>query len=85
MSLPLGAASLQMSPYLFAAVGSPHMVIDDPFTPSLASAYGVGLRLAGSRLPLGASPTLTLEYGRSHADGRAGSHGRLSVLFGVSF
>ncbi|HUQ12961.1 MAG TPA: hypothetical protein VM055_01635, partial [Novosphingobium sp.] len=85
VSVTLGGATLNASPYVFGAVGSPDSTIEDPFTPSFASAYGAGLRLAGNRFPLGAAPTLTLEYGRHHANRGAGSGGRLSVLFGVSF
>ena len=76
---------LQIEPYLFGAAGLPHAVIDDPFLPSRAFAYGVGIRFATTPLPFGAAPTLTLEFGQARANRGAGSNERLSVLYGVSF
>lgn len=85
LSARLGSATVQVAPYLFAATGRPHFTIADPFSPTRASAYGGGARFSASPLLLGATPNLTLEYGRRHANRGVESDDRLSVLFGVSF
>jgi hemolysin activation/secretion protein len=85
VQIPVAAATVQLAPYVFSAIGRPHSVIADPFLPSQLVAYGAGIRLNSSPLLFGAVPTATLEYGHVHAEHGRGSSERILVLFGVSF
>ena len=83
--LAAGPAKVQLAPYLFAAGGRAHLVLPDPFFPTNATAFGAGLRLAAGDLPLGAAPTVTIEYGRGDANRGVVARDRLNISLGVQF
>lgn len=84
-TLSTGAMQVQLAPYAFGAGGRAHLVRGDPFFPTVATAFGAGLRLAAGGLPLGAAPTITIEYGRGDANRGVPPRDRLSILLGVQF
>lgn len=83
--LPVGGSKVQLAPYLFAAGGRAHLVRADPFFPTVATAFGAGLRLAASGLPLGAAPMVAIEYGRGDANRGVRARDRLNLSLGVQF
>jgi hemolysin activation/secretion protein len=83
--LPIGGSNVQIVPYVFAAGGRAHLIRADPFFPTVAAAYGIGMRLAAGGLPLGAAPSVTLEYGRGDANRAVRLRDRLNIALGVQF
>lgn len=80
-----GAAAFGLRPYVFAAAGRALQVRRDPLTARRASALGIGLRASADGLPLGARPSLSLEFGRARSDGPRPDESRLSVSLGAMF
>jgi len=82
------AGQARLSPYAFGAIGS--VRLERPTfverRDTGARAWGAGLRLSGSPAQdVRAGISLSLEYGRAHLDGQAGSVDRLSCTLLTQF
>lgn len=76
---------IALTPYVYAAGGRMWYKLRDSFTPSSGAAYGVGIRGSLLGLPLGASPTFTLEYGHGTVNRGNAPTNRLQVALGLAF